>query len=334
MLDTFSASVGPILSLFLCIAIGYALKKCNVLPDSAGGVLAKLETWVFCPALAIYTMAKYMRPENLLAHAANIAIACVALTLSILFSFILVRFFVKNKSYERNVYRYALTFANSGYFGDPVVLALFGPEALAFYKFFCLPSATAINTWGFALFKPESDGKRENPFKKMLNAPTIATFVGIAIGLLVPDFESGCPAFILDTLSSLSQCMGPAAMLLAGIAIAKYDFFELIKRKKVYVVTFARLIALPSAIIALCYLVKLSLEYAFKIQISNCVLYFTLFIYGSPLGLNTVVFPEAYGEDPNTGASMAMISHTICILTVPLMIAFIKAIFGEFALSS
>ena len=40
-------------------------------------------------------------------------------------------------------------------------------------------------------------------------------------------------------------------------------------------------------------------------------LYLTLIAFGTPLGLNTVVFPAAYGGDTSTGASMAMISHTL-----------------------
>ena len=42
-----------------------------------------------------------------------------------------------------------------------------------------------------------------------------------------------------------------------------------------------------------------------------------------PLGMNTVVFPEAYGGDPEPGASMAIISTTISIVTVPLMYALV-----------
>ena len=39
----------------------------------------------------------------------------------------------------------------------------------------------------------------------------------------------------------------------------------------------------------------------------------------TPMGLNTIVFPAAYGGDTETGASMAMISHTLSVVTIPLM---------------
>ena len=37
-----------------------------------------------------------------------------------------------------------------------------------------------------------------------------------------------------------------------------------------------------------------------------------------------VVFPAAYGGDPSTGASMALISHTLSVLTIPVMYALLN----------
>ena len=43
-----------------------------------------------------------------------------------------------------------------------------------------------------------------------------------------------------------------------------------------------------------------------------------------PLGLNTIVIPSAYGKDASVGASMAIISHLLAVLTIPLMFAIIQ----------
>ena len=51
------------------------------------------------------------------------------------------------------------------------------------------------------------------------------------------------------------------------------------------------------------------------------VMCMTLLATGSALGLNTVVIPAAYGGDTRTGAAMAMISHVLCIVTIPLLYA-------------
>ena len=59
MKETFLATLTPMLVLFLCIFVGFLLKKCKILPENAGKVMAKLETWVFCPALSFSTMARF-----------------------------------------------------------------------------------------------------------------------------------------------------------------------------------------------------------------------------------------------------------------------------------
>jgi len=49
------------------------------------------------------------------------------------------------------------------------------------------------------------------------------------------------------------------------------------------------------------------------------VLTFALIVFGTPLGLNTIVYPAAYGGDTRTGASMTMISTVFSVITIPLM---------------
>ena len=72
---------------------------------------------------------------------------CICVSIALAIGIPLAKLFVKEKGVERGVYSYALVFANSGYIGDPVVLALFGEEGLAYYKLFCLPITIVIYTW-------------------------------------------------------------------------------------------------------------------------------------------------------------------------------------------
>jgi predicted permease len=65
----------------------------------------------------------------------------------------------------------------------------------------------------------------------------------------------------------------------------------------------------------------------FSLEIGNTVLYFTFFVVATPLGMNTIVFPKAYGGNPKIGASMAMISHTLCVITIPILYALMDLIF-------
>jgi predicted permease len=42
-----------------------------------------------------------------------------------------------------------------------------------------------------------------------------------------------------------------------------------------------------------------------------------------PLGLNTIVIPSAYGKDTSVGARMAIISHLLSVITIPVIFSMI-----------
>ena len=130
-MTTFFATLTPMLTLFFCIALGFLFTKTGILPDGAGKTLAKCETWIFCPALSLMTMIRFCTVDSLSVHGTNILLSSLGVLTAMLIAIPLSRLFVKENCSERGVYAYALAFANSGYMGDPIVLALFGEEALA-----------------------------------------------------------------------------------------------------------------------------------------------------------------------------------------------------------
>lgn len=43
-----------------------------------------------------------------------------------------------------------------------------------------------------------------------------------------------------------------------------------------------------------------------------------------PLGLNTIVIPSAYGKDTSVASGMAVISHLISVITIPVIFLIIN----------
>ena len=320
MIETIYIVLQPMLTLFFCITVGYTLTKCKIFPENTQKVLAILETWVFCPALSFSTMVRYCTVELLGSNVNNFLFGSISVLLALIITYSLTPLFVRKKCYERGIYQYAPTFGNWGYMGEPLIQDLFGDAILSQYKLFCLPMSILTYTWGMSILVPKKE--KTNHLKSLFNAPTVALLLGIIAGLSgAGNFLAEEIPFFMNTLDSLRACMGPVAMLLAGATIAKYPFTSLLKNKKVYTATFLRLIVIPTIIVGCMYGIKLLLNDVFTLNISNNVLFLSLFAYAVPLGLNTVVFPEAYGGNPEIGASMAMISHTLCVLTIPLMYA-------------
>lgn len=324
MLDTFVATLNPMLVLFLCMTIGYVLSKSGIMPSNSAEVLSKLETWVFCPALSFVTMVEYCTLDSIGTYGINILLSSLAIATAIGIAIPLSGLFTKDKT-ERGIYKYALAFGNFGYLGDPIVLALFGPLAFSYYKLFTLPLSVMVYSWGIVVLVPEGKIKG-GLLKKIFNMPMISLLLGIAVGLL------GLGEYIfdfgIDTLDALKNCMGPVAMLIAGFTVARFGFFDMLKDKKVYVATFLRLIVLPFLIVTLVYFGKELIGLLTSSDINNNVVFLAFFAFAAPLGLNTVVFPEAFGGDSRPGASMAMISHTLCVISIPILYTVMTEIFG------
>ena len=328
MLETFQAMLNPVLSLFLCIAIGFILRAANILPKDAGKVMAKLITWVFYPALSFTTMASYCTVDKLGQNITYILLCCCGVALALGISIPLGRLLAKRKPSEKGVYQYSLAFANSAYMGDPLVLALFGDLVLSYYKLYCLPISLTIYTWGISVLVPQN-GKKGGVLKKLLNPPMVAMLVGIVVGL--SGLGAYMPTFLSSTMNSLKSCMGPVAMLLVGFTVACYPLGEMLKQKPVYVATFMRLCVMPAIIISAVFGLKTLANLVFDLNIDNTVLFLSFFAVATPAGLNSVVFPESFGGDPKPGASMALISHVLGVLTMPLLYALMTFLFGKVA---
>ena len=324
MTATLLATLWPMLSLFVCIAIGYTAKRCRLLPDNAGKTMAKMETWIFFPALSFSTMARNCTPDTLGTHAQNLLLGVFAVSVAIAIAIPLSLAFAKRGTSERGIYMYALAFANSGYMGDPIVQGLYGDTVLSYYKLFCVPISIAIYTWGVSRLIP---GKKGGSLKKILNPPMVALFLGIFTGLT--GLGKVLPPFLTTTLDSLRACMGPVAMLLAGFTIASYPLRDMLTDRKIYLVALLRLTVLPTVIVAVVFGLKSAANAIFGLSIGSEVLFYAFIATGAALGLNTVVFPEAYGGNPKTGAGMALISHTLAVITIPLALSLLTLIFGD-----
>ena len=333
MIETFLALLTPMLTLFLYMALGFTLIKTKILPENSSKVLAKLLTFLFCPALSFMSMAKNFTINNLGTYASLVVFSSISIIIAILLALFLASLFVKDKhAYERNIYKYALAFGNYGYVGAPLVIAAFGMEGYAFFNFVTLPCSIVIYTWGISTLVPKTELKRsfKDVVKSILNIPTIGLLIGIVVGITGLGeilFTNSSLKFLADPITALANFMAPGAMILAGITVAKFDFKKMVSSKKVYVATIIRLIVLPAVILSIMYGV-ITIVKLIGINVDYTFLFLGFFLFATPLGMNTIVFPEAYGGDPKPGASLTLVSHLACVITIPIMFALLSTVLG------
>ena len=297
-----------VLAIFMII--GFAVAKLKVVGKDASGVLSKLENTVFIPALVMGTFMSNFTVEKLGATWRILLFSTVIVLIVIPIAVLCAKIASKD-NYIRNIYTYGLTFANFGFMGIPIVSALF-PEYEMYYIIFTLPLWTFIYVWGVpSLLMGEENHSLKDKLKALINPMFIALLIGAIIGIS----EIKMPDFITSVVDTCGDCMSPIAMIITGITFANMDIKKVLGNKGLYFITFVRLVVLPLMFGGIYTLgVKL-------LSLDIPAYYFVCMLCSQamPLGLNTVVIPAAYGKDTSVAAGMALVSHIISVITIPII---------------
>lgn len=306
-MGTFITTLNQMLILFLYILVGMIFQKCKIIPENSDRTIAGLENTLLMPCLIFSTFMNNCTLDNLKEKSESLYTAIIILIVSIIIAFALSTLMTDNP-YKRNLYRYSLITSNYSFMGNAIALGLFGSDFLFEYMIFTLPLAVFTYTIGVSWIK-NVDGSTSFNIKALLTPVFYAIVAGIILGLTnIP-----LPGFILTAVGALAGCMSPLAMFLTGFIIGKFKLKDLFADFSILCLSLIRLIALP--ISALIFLKLAGVEES----ITACAICYL----AMPLGLNTIIIPAAYGRDTRIGASMALISSFIAVITIPLIFIFL-----------
>ncbi len=293
--------------LFSLILIGYFLMRFRCVPQNAETVLSKLENYLFVPALVLSTFITNFTFDKL-TSAGGLLIFSIAIELVVIpLALLCTRLLTKDR-YIQKIYLYGLCFSSFGFMGNAIVHAIF-PDIFLEYIIFTLVLWTLIYLWGTPslLMPAQACQGLKGRLKNLLNPMFICMFLGIVIGLA----GIRLPGFATSLIDSASACMSPIAMLITGMTIAKIDIRAVLRIKSIYAVTILRLIVFP--------LLFIGIYYGLGLQLPESFVVCAVASLAMPLGLNTIVIPSAYGNDTTTAAGMALVSHVLSVLTIPLI---------------
>lgn len=288
-----------VLLLIVFAAVGYILCKTGKVKSEQTKLLSTLQVYIFLPCNIINTFSANFTVAYIRDKYPLLIVSFVIIAIMVVVGYVLSKLLAK-KSYLQSVYRYSLTVSNYGFFGYPLVSGLFGELMLQNAMVFTLPLSIYAHTIGYAMLT-----KTKLSFKRFFNPSITASIVGAMIGLIGLKLP-----FVLDNVVDKSAaCMGPIGMLLAGMVVSEFEFAELLKERKNYIVAALRLLIIPCTIA--CSVKLLGFE--------DMVLT-ALMMHAMPCGLNTIVFPRLVGEDCRIGASLTLITSLLACITVPVLV--------------
>lgn len=303
-MEILSSTLNHIAVLFSFILIGFILKKKKVLHENSAQTLSRLENTIFMPAVVINTFWNNCTVENISRKWIFLVYSTVLLLTAILLGFVISRLLTKDK-YLQRVYRYSLSVSNFGFVGTALVQGIYGAESIELFDYliFTLPLNMFTYSIGIAWLVPSQ--KSGFSLKSFVNPIFVSLFIGAVLGL----FQIPRIRLAGTIISDSAACMAPIAMLLTGFVIAGYEIKSLLRVRQTYIVAVLRLIVFPALFV-------LALRF---LGAENEIVFAALCANAMPLGLNTVIIPSAYGENPQTGASLALVSQAMAAVTIPIM---------------
>jgi len=289
-----------VLMLFFIMIVGYVARRKGIIEKSLNKGITELILNITLPFMIVSSF-NYEFSKEMLLNAAKLYMISLVLHLSLVL--ISKYIFYKYDENEKSVLRFAIIFSNCGFMGYPVVESVFGKIGIFYAAIFNINFNIFIWTIGVMLFN--SKGEKQN-FKKAFLNPGL---ISVIIGLILFIFSIKLPFAIQKTLEMVGSTTTPLSMIIIGSMLAEVEFKKLFNDKKLYYITFLRLIVVPLITLTL---LKL-------LNYSSFLLGIPVLIMAMPAAANTALFAEKYQADTNLASRCVFLTTILSTLTIPLV---------------
>lgn len=240
-----------------------------------------------------------------------------ALSLPILFfvvgSLIAFLFYAIGKKFWQDGTNHILAFAsgsgNTGYFGLPVVLALFGQQTLGLAVLMILGIILFENTVGFYLTVRAHSSPLE-ALKKLFHLPAVYAFI---IAVVVNVVHVPLSPSYMDFAASFKGAYTVLGMMLVGLGLA--GITELAIDKAFVTLSFIAKFAVWPLLMGLIILLDKHFFHLYNGQTYQLL----IIMSAVPLAANTVAYASAFGVHPQKAAVAVFLSTLFALVYIPLI---------------
>lgn len=287
--------------LFTLMAVGIVVKKTGIITTENRKSLSNLLINVVLPCNIVSSFLGDMEISQEFFKNCVLAIVLSAI-IQLFVTYINRLLFRKIRKERQKVMSYGMICSNSSFIGLPVAEELYGSLGVLYTSIFQIPIRFTMWTAGLALF---TDVDKKTAFKKLAKHPCI---IAIFVGFLLMLLPVSLPAFIGNTITSISKCTTPLSMFVIGAILADADSKTMFSKDVLYF-TLCRLLLLPLFI----WIVLLPFHLD-KLLISICVI-----MSGMPAGSTTSILSDQYGGDSMFASQMTFVSTLLSVVTIPIL---------------
>lgn len=293
------------LKLFLLLILGFVLFKCHIFDEYTNKKISALIVNVASPMLIISSIAGV--------EGSNKSIVFLMIGAGIL---MYIGFIILGKIINRifpfpkkdwPVYECMVVFANTGFMGYPVLLDVFGQEAVFYASLIHMAFNFFVYTYAIMCLTKGDDSEFKLNFKQLLTPEIILIFVGIFIYL----FDIQLPSVLMDTINSVGSLTAPLSMMMIGSSLAVYPIKDSFTDWRSYVFAFVRLMIVPFVTMIMCRLLHIDAYYANITIITNAM----------PVGSMVLMLATQYNANVKIVTRNIVVSTLLSVITIPIVVA-------------
>ncbi len=293
------------LKLFLLLVLGFVLFKCHIFDEYTNKKISALIVNVASPMLIISSIAGV--------EGSNKSIVFLMIGAGIL---MYIGFIILGKIINRifpfpkkdwPVYECMVVFANTGFMGYPVLLDVFGQEAVFYASLIHMAFNFFVYTYAIMCLTKSDDSEFKLNFKQLLTPGIVLIFIGILIYL----FDIQLPSVLMDTINSVGSLTAPLSMMMIGSSLAVYPIKDSFTDWRSYVFAFVRLIIVPFMTMIVCRLLHINPYYANITIITNAM----------PVGSMVLMLATQYNANVKIVTKNIVVSTLLSVITIPIVVA-------------
>lgn len=293
------------LKLFLLLVLGFVLFKCHIFDEYTNKKISALIVNVASPMLIISSIAGVEGNDK------SIVFLMIGAGILMYIGFIILgkiinRIFPFPKK-DWPVYECMVVFANTGFMGYPVLLDVFGQEAVFYASLIHMAFNFFVYTYAIICLTKSDDSEFKLNFKQLLTPGIVLIFIGILIYL----FDIQLPSVLMDTINSVGSLTAPLSMMMIGSSLAVYPIKDSFTDWRSYVFAFVRLLIVPFMTMIVCRLLHINPYYANITIITNAM----------PVGSMVLMLATQYNANVKIVTRNIVVSTLLSVITIPIVVA-------------
>ncbi|RHH10698.1 AEC family transporter [Coprobacillus sp. AM18-4LB-d2] len=293
------------LKLFLLLVLGFVLFKCHIFDEYTNKKISALIVNVASPMLIISSIAGVEGNDK------SIVFLMIGAGILMYIGFIILgkiinRIFPFPKK-DWPVYECMVVFANTGFMGYPVLLDVFGQEAVFYASLIHMAFNFFVYTYAIMCLTKGDDSEFKLNFKQLLTPGIVLIFIGILIYL----FDIQLPSVLMDTINSVGSLTAPLSMMMIGSSLAVYPIKDSFTDWRSYVFAFVRLLIVPFVTMIVCRLLHINPYYANITIITNAM----------PVGSMVLMLATQYNANVKIVTRNIVVSTLLSVITIPIVVA-------------